>query len=72
LPAEHPPRRIEADVDAALRLISGELDALRGWTGCPSIASERFLRAQPPIAVNSIRSDWGLREQLDYEYPVPE
>jgi transposase len=66
VPADHPLRRIKADADEALRAMSGELDALYGDTGRPSIAPERLLKAQLLIALYSIRSDRAFCEQLDY------
>ena len=57
VPADHPLRSIKAYADQALQAISGDLDALYGSTGRPSIAPERLLKGQLLIALFSVRSD---------------
>lgn len=66
IPPQHPLRTIKANADAALKAISGDLDALYGSTGRPSIAPERLLKGQLLIALYSVRSDRAFCEQLDY------
>jgi transposase len=66
VPVDHPLRSIKAYAEAALKRIDGELDALYGATGRPSIPPERLLKGQLLIALYSIRSDRAFCEQLDY------
>lgn len=66
VPGDHPLRSIKAYAEAALERIDGELDALYGATGRPSIPPERLLKGQLLIALYSIRSDRAFCEQLDY------
>lgn len=66
VPADHPLRPIRQVVDAILREMSREFDALYARTGRPSIPPERLLRAQLLQIFYSIRSERLLMEQLDY------
>ena len=66
IPADHPMRRIRALVDRALEKMDGVFDALYSETGRPSIAPERFLRAQLLMVLYSIRSEGQLMEQIDF------
>ena len=51
VPAGHPLRRIKADADEAMRVISAELDGFYAGNGRPSIAPERLLKGQLLIAL---------------------
>jgi transposase len=64
--ADHPVRAIRAMVDQALEQMNSEFDELYSYTGRPSIAPERLLRASLLMALYSIRSERQLMEQLDY------
>jgi len=66
IPASHPMRRIRSLVDIALQKMDGVFDALYSETGRPSIAPERFLRAQLLMILYSIRSEGQLMEQIDF------
>ncbi len=66
VPADHRLRSIKAYAEAALKPIDGELDALCGATGRPSIPPERLLKGQLQIALYSIRSGRAFCEQFDH------
>jgi transposase len=63
VPADHPLRGIKAHTDQVLKELSAEIDALYAETGRPSIAPERLLKAQLPIALHSDRL---FCQMLDY------
>jgi transposase len=46
--------------------LSGEIDAMYAEAGCPSIPTERLLKAQLLIALYSVRSDRLFCQMLDY------
>src|ERR1700732_1374017 len=66
IPQDHPLRAIRALVDDVLRDMSREFDRLYAAIGRPSVPPERLLRAQLLQIFYSIRSEWLLMEQLDY------
>jgi transposase len=66
VPADHPLRPIRVMVDAVLRKLSGQFDALYGEKGRPSIAPERLLRALLIQMLYSVRSERMLMEQMEY------
>ena len=66
VPKDHPLRAIRTFVDAILRDMTREFDALYAAHGRPSIPPERLLRAQLLQLFYSIRSERLLMEQLDY------
>jgi transposase len=62
----HPLRRIKIMVDALLRELSGEFEALYAPVGRPSIPPEYLLRASLLQALYSIRSETLLIEEINY------
>ena len=68
IPADHPLRAIRATVDAVLKAMSKEFDALYAKAGRQSIAPERLLRALLLQLFYSIRSERMLIEQLNYSW----
>lgn len=66
IPKHHPLRRIKTMVDALLRDLSGEFDALYASVGRPSIPPEYLLRASLLQALYSIRSETLLIEEINY------
>jgi transposase len=66
VPKHHPLRRIKTMVDAVLRDLSGEFDALYAPVGRPSIPPEYLLRASLLQALYSIRSETLLIEEINY------
>ena len=66
VPKDHPLRPIRAMVDAALRELDAEFNALYADSGRGSIAPEKLLRAQLLMALYTIRSERQLMEQIDY------
>jgi transposase len=66
IPQDHPLRPMRSLVDAALREMSPRFAQLYAWTGRPSIAPEKLLRAQLLQILYTIRSERLLMEQLDY------
>ena len=66
VPADHPLRAIRRMTDRALERISPELGSLYIHFGRPSIPPERLLRALVLQALDTIRSERQLMEQLDY------
>jgi transposase len=66
IPADHPARQIRALVDRALLRLDAEFEKLYSFTGRPSIAPERLLRATLLMILFSIRSERQLMEQLNY------
>src|SRR5262249_35488487 len=66
IPQDHPLRPMRSVVDAALRAMSLRFAQLYAWTGRPSIAPEKLLRAHLLQILYTIRSERLLMEQLDY------
>ena len=66
VPMDHPLRPIRQMVDAVLRGLSPQFDALYARTGRPSIPPEKLLRALLVQLLYSVRSERQLMEQLDY------
>ena len=66
IPKDHPLRVIKALVDAILRDLSPQFDALYAAKGRPSIPPEMLLRALLLQILYSVRSERLLMEQLDY------
>ena len=66
VPATHPLRPIRQYVDTALTALSPQLERLYARTGRPSIAPEKLLRALLLQVLYSLRSEWLLMEELQY------
>jgi transposase len=66
VPQEHPLRSIRLMVDAVLKELSPQFDALYSHTGRPSIAPEQLLRALLLQVLYTVRSERLLMEQLAY------
>jgi transposase len=66
VPKDHPLRPIKAMVDAALKQISVQFDAIYSHTGRPSIPSEKLLKASLLQAFYTIRSERQLVEQIGF------
>jgi transposase len=66
VPEDHPLRAIRTMVDAALRNMGAQFDALYGQVGRPSIAPEKLLRALLLQVLYTVRSERMLMEQLNY------
>ena len=66
VPKDHPLRPIRTMVDAALRELDRDFEALYADTGRDSIPPEKLLRAQLLMAFYTIRSERQLTEQIDY------
>jgi transposase len=66
VPAGHPLRAIRAMVDAALEVMSPELESLYASRGRPGVAPEYLLRAQLIQILYAIPSERRLVEQLRY------
>jgi transposase len=66
VPAGHPLRRVRTIVNQALDALSSDFDRLYGGTGRPGVPPEKLLRALLLQAFSSVRSEWLLMEQLDY------
>ena len=66
VPAAHPLRVIREIANEALAGMSAEFAALYSYTGGPSIAPERLLRALLLQAFYSIRSERRLMEELEF------
>jgi transposase len=66
VPKDHPLRAIRAMVDAALRRMGPQFDAMYAKVGRPSIAPEKLLRALLLQILYTVRSERMLMEQLDY------
>lgn len=66
IPADHPLRRVKAQVDAVLALMGPAFEQMYADCGRPSIAPERLLKATLLIALYSVRSDRLFCEMLDY------
>jgi len=68
IPQDHPLRAIRRTVDAVLKAMSKEFDALYAKSGRHSIPPERLLRALLLQLFYSIRSERMLIEQLNYSW----
>jgi transposase len=66
VPEDHPLRAIRAMVDAALRNMGPQFDAMYAKLGRPSIAPEKLLRALLLQVLYTVRSERMLMEQLNY------
>jgi transposase len=66
VPSDHPLRPIRTMVDGALKDMSPRLDDIYGEGGRRSIPPERLLRALLVQLRYSIRSEWMLMKQLEY------
>ena len=66
VPKDHPLRAIRAMVDAALRKMGPQFDAMYAKVGRPSIAPEKLLRALLLQVLYTVRSERMLMEQLSY------
>jgi transposase len=66
VPEVHPLRAIRAMVDAALRNMGPQFDAMYAKVGRPSIAPEKLLRALLLQVLYTVRSERMLMEQLNY------
>ena len=66
VPATHPLRPIQQYVDTALTALSPQLAKLYAYTGRPSIAPEKLLRALLLQVLYSLRSERLLMEALQY------
>jgi transposase len=67
VPADHPLRLIRQIVNATLRAMSAEFDALYSPFGRESIPPERLLRALLLQALYTIRSERQLVERIDFD-----
>jgi transposase len=65
VPLEHPLRAIRALVDVVLKELSPQFAQLYSYTGRPSIAPEKLLRALLLQVLYTVRSERLLMEQLD-------
>ena len=68
VPEDHPLRAIRAMVDAALRNMGPQFDAMYAKVGRPSIAPEKLLRALLLQVLYTVRSERMLMEQLNYNF----
>jgi transposase len=66
VPLEHPLRAIRALVEVVLKELSPQFAQLYSYTGRPSIAPEKLLRALLLQVLYTVRSERLLMEQLDY------
>jgi transposase len=66
VPEEHPLRAIRAMVEAVLKELSPQFDRFYSYTGRPSIAPEKLLRALLLQVLYTVRSERLLMEQLNY------
>jgi transposase len=66
VPKDHPLRAIREMVDAALRNMGPQFEAMYAKVGRPSIAPEKLLRALLLQVLYTVRSERMLMEQLDY------
>jgi transposase len=66
IPADHPLRRVKAQVEPVLASMGAQFDEMYAAGGRPSIAPERLLKATLLIALYSVRSDRLFCEMLDY------
>lgn len=68
IPQDHPLRAIRATVDAVLKTMSKDFDAIYAGSGRHSIPPERLLRALLLQLFYSIRSERMLIEQINYSW----
>jgi transposase len=66
VPKDHPLRPIRRMVNAALKELDADFNALYSDLGRDSIPPEKLLRAQLLMAFYTIRSERQLMEQIDY------
>src|SRR5437879_9742548 len=66
VPQDHPLRAIRATLDAALRNMGPQFDAMYAKIGRPSIAPEKLLRTLLLQVLYTVRSERMLMEQLSY------
>jgi len=66
VPKDHPLRAIQAMVDAVLRNMGAQFEAIDAKVGQPSIAPEKLLRALLLQVLYTVRSERMLMEQLNY------
>src|SRR5262245_55081072 len=66
IPQTHPLRPIRQMVDAALKELSPEFEAMYSGTGRPSVPPEQLLRALLLQLLYTVRSERMLMEQLNY------
>ena len=66
VPQDHPLRPIRTMVDAALKEMDQDFNALYAASGRDSIPPEKLLRAQLLMAFYTIRSERQLMEQINY------
>ena len=66
VPQDHPLRTIRAMLDAALRNMGPQFEAVYAKVGRPSIAPEKLLRALLLQVLYTVRSERMLMEQLNY------
>jgi transposase len=66
VPQDHPLRPIRQMADRALAGLAGRFQELYSWTGRPSIAPEKLLRALLLQVLYTVRSERMLMEQLNY------
>ncbi|SEO29735.1 Transposase [Gemmobacter aquatilis] len=66
IPARHPLRKIRQVVNDALASLDTEFEVLYTDFGRPSIAPERLIRASLIQILFSVRSEWQLMEQMQY------
>ncbi len=66
VPADHPLRVIRVIVDLSLAELDGHFRRIYSYLGCPSIPPEHLLRALLLQVFFSIRPEWQLMEQMDY------
>ena len=66
VPKDHPLRPIREMADRALERLSGLFEEMYSWTGRPSIAPEKLLRALLLQVLYTVRSERMLMEELNY------
>ena len=66
VPADHPLRAIRQMTDEALRQLSPQFEAIYATTGRPSVPPEQLRRALLQQALDTVRSERQLIEQLEY------
>lgn len=66
VPADHPLRAIKRRVDAVLKKLSPEFDALYAPEGRASVPPEQLLKARVLMALYTVRSERLFCEQLSY------
>ncbi len=65
VPQDHPLRKIKSMVDQELKRLSPHFDQMYSHTGRLSIPPERVLKSLLLVALDSVRSERQLCEQLD-------